>query len=74
MKSSLLALVVVSSLALTGCFRSSSESCSSCVTDMNDQMPCATCPSELEMAEAEAGMEDGVNEPMMEEMIEVSEK
>ncbi len=76
MKSSLLALIVVSSLVLSGCFKNSShDGCSSCSDDVaSEQVHCAACPTDMIAPEEVVVVEENTPESVeLEEMI-VEEK
>ncbi len=75
MKSSLLTLIVVSSLVLSGCFKNSShEGCSSCSDDVtSEQVHCAACPTDMIASEEVVVEENAPESAELEEMI-VEEK
>ena len=73
MKSSLLALTVVSTLVLTGCFNRS-DNCVSCTGDeTSETMACSTCPGSADMMAEELMMDNGSGPEEVEE-IELSEE
>lgn len=72
--SSLLTTVVAATVLLTGCFRNSSEGCSSCAHNddvMTQNMECATCPSpDMVTEQPEMSITIDENAPEMNAIIE----
>lgn len=77
--SSLLTTIVTATVLLTGCFKNSSEGCSSCAHHdddvMTEQMQCATCPSaDMIAEEPEINITVDENAPEMNMIVEEIEE
>jgi hypothetical protein len=71
MKSSLLTLIAVSSVVLSGCFRNA-DNCATCTGDAADTIQCSACPTDAMAPEATIVIDDE-NTPSEDEFIAVVE-